>query len=102
MAIIDEIQLLSDPGRGWAWTRALLGINADEVHVCGETASLELIKRICLTTGEMVETNEYARLTSLTIEKKALEDLANVQPGDCIVCFNKNDIYEVAAKIEAM
>lgn len=102
VAIIDEIQLLGNPQRGWAWTRALLGINADEVHICGETGALELIKRICLTTGEMVEVNEYARLTPLTMETKPLEDLAKVQPGDCIVCFNKTDIYSVAAKIEAM
>lgn len=102
MAIIDEVQLLGDPMRGWAWTRALLGINADEVHLCGETGSLEMVKRLCLTTGEMVEVNEYARLTPLVVEKQALKDLAHVQPGDCIVCFNKADIYSVAARIEAM
>lgn len=102
MAIIDEVQLLGDPIRGWAWTRALLGINADEVHVCGETGALELIKRMCLTTGEMVEVNEYARLTPLTIENKPLQQLAHIQPGDCVVCFNKTDIYSVAAQIEAL
>lgn len=25
MAVIDEIQMIKDPSRGWAWTRALLG-----------------------------------------------------------------------------
>jgi len=23
--VIDEIQMIRDPARGWAWTRALLG-----------------------------------------------------------------------------
>ena len=27
VAVIDEIQMISDPSRGWAWTQALLGIN---------------------------------------------------------------------------
>lgn len=28
------------------------------------------------------------------------ERLENVQPGDCIVCFNKNDIYSVSRGLE--
>lgn len=31
VAVIDEIQMLRDQSRGWAWTRALLGIAAEEV-----------------------------------------------------------------------
>lgn len=43
VAIIDEIQLIRDPGRGWAWTRALLGIAANEIHLCGEEAAIDLV-----------------------------------------------------------
>ena len=39
VAVIDEIQLIGDADRGWAWTRALLGVPAKEVHVCGEPAA---------------------------------------------------------------
>lgn len=31
VAVIDEIQMLRDEQRGWAWTRTLLGVAADEV-----------------------------------------------------------------------
>lgn len=44
IAIIDEIQLLKDYGRGWAWTRAFLGLCADEVHVCGEPGAINLVR----------------------------------------------------------
>ncbi len=63
MAVIDEIQLLRDPGRGWAWTRAFLGIIAEEVHVCGEFGAAELLKRLCETTGETVEVINSTRIT---------------------------------------
>src|SRR6218665_23712 len=46
VAVIDEIQMMRDPERGWAWTRALLGITADEVHLCGEKASMNLIMEL--------------------------------------------------------
>lgn len=102
VAIIDEIQLLSDPSRGWAWTRAFLGLNADEIHVCGEAGTRELLERLCVTTGEYLEYNHYDRLTQLTVEDKALNSFEAIQPGDCIVCFNKNDIYNVIQEIEKL
>lgn len=36
VAVIDEIQMVKDFQRGWAWTRVLLGVPAEEIHVCGE------------------------------------------------------------------
>ncbi|XP_073814929.1 suv3 RNA helicase [Musca autumnalis] len=101
VAVIDEIQQLKDPQRGWAWTRAFLGLIAEEIHVCGEAGSLELLQKICETTNETVEVHNYTRLTELTIEDSALVTLDNIQPGDCIVCFSKNDIYNVSREIEA-
>lgn len=36
VAVIDEYQMISDLHRGWAWTRALLGLQANEIHLCGD------------------------------------------------------------------
>lgn len=94
--------MLRDPQRGWAWTRALLGVVADEVHLCGEGAAVELIKNIMVTTGEDVEVHSYERLTELEMERRALENLSNVRAGDCIVCFSKNDIYNASREIESL
>jgi len=32
VAVIDECQLMGDPSRGWAWTNAVLGVQAAEVR----------------------------------------------------------------------
>lgn len=55
MAIIDEIQMIKDQQRGWAWTRALLGLCAEEIHVCGESSAIDLVKELMLITGDEVE-----------------------------------------------
>lgn len=47
------------------------------------------------------QVRNYKRLTNLTVEDSALCSLDNVQPGDCIVCFSKNDIYSVSRAIES-
>ena len=32
VAVVDEIQMLADEARGWAWTRAVMGLAVDEVR----------------------------------------------------------------------
>lgn len=64
--------MIQDPARGWAWTRALLGVIANEIHLCGEPGAIELIQQLCLITGEDVEIRRYKRLTDLRIEHSAL------------------------------
>ncbi|OAF66361.1 hypothetical protein A3Q56_05920 [Intoshia linei] len=102
VAIIDEIQMISDPGRGWAWTRVFLGLCAQELHVCGDESAINLIKSLTIDCGDEFEVHTYKRLTPLKIDKKALVSLANVQPGDCIVCFSKSDIYKVNVELEKL
>ena len=34
VAVIDECQMIADRQRGYAWTRAILGVLAPEVHLC--------------------------------------------------------------------
>ncbi|XP_073321248.1 ATP-dependent RNA helicase SUPV3L1, mitochondrial [Pagrus major] len=101
VAVIDEIQMIRDLSRGWAWTRALLGLCAEEIHVCGEPAAIDFIRELMYTTGEEVEVHTYERLTPFTILDHAVESLDNLRPGDCIVCFSKNDIYSISRQIEA-
>jgi ATP-dependent RNA helicase SUPV3L1/SUV3 len=53
--VIDEVQLIGDRDRGWAWTRAVLGVAAMEVHLCGSSAFVDIVRRICEETGDYVE-----------------------------------------------
>jgi ATP-dependent RNA helicase SUPV3L1/SUV3 len=68
-AVIDEIQMLGDPDRGWAWTRALLGIPAAEVHLCGNDSIIPLVQKICQDTGERLQVHHYTRLSPLVVSK---------------------------------
>lgn len=68
--------------------------------MCGDNTAVDLISDLSFITGDEIEVKTYKRLTPLTIEKKAVEDFENVQPGDCIVCFNKQDIFSVLNGLE--
>lgn len=46
-----QVQMLANKHRGHAFTRALLGVPAREVHVCGDAAALPLLQQILQETG---------------------------------------------------
>ncbi|KAJ2513426.1 RNA helicase [Coemansia sp. RSA 1939] len=101
VAVIDEIQMINDRQRGWAWTNALVGILADEIHLCGEPSAVPLVKKICESLDEEVEVREYTRLGQLKVSKKSLEgSWKNIRKGDCVITFSRKEIYETKKIIE--
>jgi ATP-dependent RNA helicase SUPV3L1/SUV3 len=102
VAVIDETQLLGDESRGWAWTQALLGLQADEIHLCGSPSMLPIIKSLCQTTGDNITIKTYSRLTPLTVSAKSLKTFRKIEPGDCVVGFGRRGLYDTKKEIEML
>lgn len=101
VAVIDEIQLIADQSRGGAWTAAVLGINAAEIHLCGEESAIPVIEAIVRDLGDTLEINRYERLTPLVVAEKSLQgDLKRIQKGDCAVAFSRTGIFGMKSLIE--
>ena len=101
VAVIDEIQMMADQDRGWAWTRAFLGANANEVHICGEARVLPLVRELTASTGDILHVHEYKRLNPLKVMTKSLRgDLKNLRKGDAIVAFSVMNIHALKKQIE--
>lgn len=103
VVVIDEIQMLGDPQRGGAWTAAVLGVQAREIHLCGDETTVELLHSLLEPLGDKVTVHRYDRLTPLKVADKSLEnDWNNVQPGDCVVTFSRSNIFAVKKQIESV
>jgi ATP-dependent RNA helicase SUPV3L1/SUV3 len=101
VGVIDEIQMIANSSRGWAWTRAFLGAQAAELHVCGETRSVPLIRELCALTGDNLEIHRYERLNGLEVMTHSLKgNLNNLEKGDCVVVFSRKGIHALKADIE--
>jgi len=101
VAVVDEIQMIGDRARGWAWTRAIHGLPAKEIHLCGDNSALEVVKAICEEMEEELEVMEYKRLTPLSIEEQGMKaDFSKIQRGDCVVAFSRKNIYLLKQLIE--
>ncbi|KAL2508978.1 ATP-dependent RNA helicase SUV3 [Forsythia ovata] len=99
-AVVDEIQMLGCRTRGFSFTRALLGISVDELHLCGDAAAVPLIQEILKVTDDIVKVQYYERLSPLVPLKVPLGSFANIKTGDCIVTFSRREIYSIKKQIE--
>lgn len=101
VAVIDEIQMLADPDRGNAWSSALLGVQAKEVHVCGEERAVDIVKTMCASTGDRCIIHRYQRLSPLETSEQALQgDFSRLQKGDAIVAFSRMSLHALKRNIE--
>ncbi|EFO90455.1 hypothetical protein CRE_04454 [Caenorhabditis remanei] len=71
-----------------------------EIHLCGEPAAIDIVKKLLEPIGETVEIRYYDRKSPLTIADKAIESYSNIEPGDCIVCFSKKAVFFNSKKLE--
>lgn len=93
ICIIDEIQMIADPRRGEAWTNAVLGVQAKEIHMCGEESAVPLILKLAKITGDEVEINKYNRLGKLTVSDKEVSNFKNLQKVIVLLHFLKGKFW---------
>ena len=95
IAVIDEIPMINDSQRGIAWTRAVLGLRCNEIHICGAMNAKELLIKILEDCEDDYEIKEYHRSIPLEVETKNFS-YNDVQEGDAIVVFSKKRVLEIA------
>ncbi|KAH7099816.1 P-loop containing nucleoside triphosphate hydrolase protein [Auriculariales sp. MPI-PUGE-AT-0066] len=101
VAVVDEIQMIGDRARGGAWTSAVLGLVADEVHLCGEVSAVPIVEALCEATGDELVVHNYERLSPLMAGSVSLNgDLSNLREGDCVVAFSRNTIFQLRAQVQ--
>ena len=101
VAVIDEIQMIGNKERGWAWTQALLGLKAKEIHLCGEERSVPLVRELAASMGDDIEIHTYKRLSPLETMSTSLKGrLKSLRKGDCVVAFSRIKIHSIKKAIE--
>ncbi len=100
MAVIDECQMIADRERGFAWTRAILGVLAPEVHLCAAPEARDLLIRIIESTGDTWEEIHHLRKTPLVCMRREI-DFDDVKPGDALITFSKLGVLSVAEDLRA-
>lgn len=95
VAVIDECQMISDEQRGFAWTRAILGVQSPEVHLCVAPEGLRILKTLLEDTAEPYEVITHERKVPLNWERKP-GSLHRARKGDAFVAFSKRTVLQIA------
>lgn len=103
VAVVDEAQMVGDLDRGGAWSRALIGLDADELHVCCAPEGLDIVRRIldgcCERFGDTYRVQRHERLNPLVTSPKTVRFPEDVRPGDACIVFSKRDVHAAAAEL---
>ncbi len=99
VAVIDEVQMLEDDDRGWAWVNAILGVPAKKVIMTGSVNALEAVKQIAKYLGEDLNIVRYKRKNPLLVLDKytALEKL---ESGTALIAFSRGDVLRLKQRVQ--
>lgn len=99
-ALIDEVQLVGDESRGWAWTAALVGVPAREVLLTGSEDAIPALKKLFDLMGESFEVIRHKRLSPLEQAKRHIP-LNRVAARTAIIAFSRRDVLDIKEYIES-
>lgn len=98
VCVIDEIQMLADEQRGWAWTQALFAAPADLVVMTGSPDALPMVERLAKVLGEPLEVQTLARKNELAPWPQPI-GLTDLKRGDAVVAFSRAAVHELREEI---
>jgi hypothetical protein len=98
VCVIDEIQMLADPSRGWAWTQAVIGAPARLVVLTGAPEAIPLVEHLLAMTGEALEVRILKRKGKLNVEGTPAK-LEKLTRGDAVVAFSRRDVHDLRTRL---
>jgi hypothetical protein len=98
VCVIDEVQMLGDPSRGWAWTQAMIGAPAKLVVLTGAPEAIPLVEHLLAMTGEPLEVKILKRKGRLRVEGVPA-NLNKLMRGDAVVAFTRRNVHDLRARL---
>ncbi len=102
IAVIDECQMVSDRDRGYAWTRAILGIMCTEIHLCMAPEAKDIIIKMIEECGDTYEVHEHVRDTELKFQPGVFDVEKDLQKGDALIVFSKRKVLALASYLQGV
>jgi len=97
VCVIDEVQMIDDRDRGWAWANAIIGSPAKEIIMTGSPNAKEAIVALAKYLGEELEIVEFERKNPLTLLEFPT-DIKDVKEGSAIIAFSRRDVLKLKQK----
>ena len=100
IAVIDEAQMIADRDRGGAWSAAMLGLQAEEIHVCASPDAEKLLLEVIAECGDEWTVNRHERMAPLMVEEGGFQFPGSVRAGDALIVFSRMRVHALAAELK--
>ncbi|MFA6137869.1 MAG: helicase-related protein [Sulfurimonas sp.] len=94
VCVIDEVQMIDDRDRGWAWANAIIGAPAKEIIMTGSPNVKEAIIALSEYLGEELEIIEFERKNPLVLLDEPTH-VRDVKEGTAIIAFSRKDVLKL-------
>ncbi len=98
VCVIDEIQMISDRDRGWAWANALIGAPAKHLILTGSSDALHAVEELCAYLEEPLEVVHFERKNPLEMMKHATP-MKRIEPQSAVVAFSRRDVLSLKQQL---
>lgn len=100
VVIIDEVQLLADPKRGWAWVDALVSAYTPQLMLTGPILIEPSLRTLAAICGDRLEVVRKQRLSPVEVDRHPVA-IQNLEPGTLVVAFSRRTVLELKGLIES-
>ncbi|MFT5835766.1 MAG: ATP-dependent RNA helicase SUPV3L1/SUV3 [Sulfurimonas sp.] len=94
VCVIDEVQMLDDRDRGWAWANAIIGAPAQEIIMTGSSNCKNAVIALARYLGEELEIIEFERKNPLSLLELPTSS-KDVEEGTAIIAFSRKDVLRL-------
>ena len=98
VCVIDEVQMIEDPDRGWAWVNAIIGAPASKVIMTGSVNALEAVKKIATYLDEELEVIKFQRKTPLDLLSTPIP-FREITQGTALIAFSRKEVLKLKSKL---
>ncbi len=100
VCVIDEIQMINDRDRGWAWANALIGMPAKTIILTGSSDALKALTKISSYLEEELEIVHFERKNELEILSHPTS-MSKIEKQSAIVAFSRKDVLALKQQLSS-
>lgn len=99
VVVIDEVQMMADSQRGWAWVDALVSAYTENLMMTGPALIEPSLKTLSALCGDELVVQRTKRLSPVDVSRRATT-LQKLEEGSMLVAFSRKTVLELKALLE--
>ena len=100
VVVVDEVQMMADPQRGWAWVDALVSAHTPKLMMTGPALIEPSLRTLCELCEDQLQVQRTKRLSPVEVAKRATT-LERLEPGSLLVAFSRKLVLELKGMLES-